>query len=75
MKARTKRIIYTLLMPPALMALAVALSALARLLEQTAGGKALMLVALAAVAVKLGHMAWTWPGWTDDERKAEMTKG
>ena len=67
MKARTKRIIYTLLMPPAVLALAVVLSTLTRLLEQTVGGKVLMLVALAAVAVKLGHMAWTWPGWTDDE--------
>ena len=70
MKARQKRLFWAITLPPLALLAAVLLAGLTRWLDQTAAGKLLMLCALALVCAKIGHMAWTWPGWTDDDPDA-----
>jgi hypothetical protein len=67
MKSTHKRIFWTVLTPPLLLLFAVLVTALTRWLDQTIGGQVVMLLILVGFCVKVGHMAWTWPGWSDDD--------
>lgn len=66
MKAKHKRIFWTVLAAPVLLAVAVLLAALTRWLDGFIGGKALLLALLLAFCGWTAYQAWTWPGWTDD---------
>lgn len=66
MKAKHKRLLWAITLPPLAMLFAVLLAGFTRWLDQSIGGK-LLLCALSLVYAKIGHMAWAWPGWTDND--------
>ncbi|MCB2006318.1 MAG: hypothetical protein KDH93_14975 [Rhodoferax sp.] len=70
MKAKHKRLFWSVTLPPLALLFAVLLAELTRWLDQSAGGRMVLMCALALVCAIVGRMAWRWPGWTDDDPDA-----
>ena len=67
MKQKTLKILVAVGTPLALIALAVLMTVITKLLDQTLAGKALMVIFIVAFLMKAAQTAWSWPGWNDDE--------